>query len=134
LRESKQELWVNIVYKEDSYKIMGACFEVYNEKGFGFHEAVYQECMELELGFQSIPFQSQQELKLNYTGHALKQKYIPDILCFDTIVVELKAVSALTDEHRGQVLNYLRATGMNLGLLINFGTPKKLEWERIVLT
>ncbi len=125
---------MEIIYKEESYKIMGACFEVYNEKGFGFHEAVYQECMELELGFQSIPFQPQQELGLDYKGHPLKQKYIPDILCFGTIVVEFKAVSALTDEHRGQVLNYLRATGMKLGLLINFGNPKKLEWERIVLT
>jgi len=125
---------MGIIYKEESYKIMGACFEVYNEKGFGFHEAVYQECMELELGFQSIPFLPQKELSLEYKGHPLEQKYIPDLLCYDKIVVELKAVSALTDEHRGQVLNYLRATGMKLGLLINFGNPKKLEWERIVLT
>jgi GxxExxY protein len=125
---------MEIIYKEESYKIIGACFEVYNEKGFGFHEPVYQECMELELSFQSIPFQSQQELKLDYKGHPLKQKYIPDILCFEKIVVELKTVSSLTDEHRGQVLNYLRATGMKLGLLVNFGNPKQLEWERIVLT
>ena len=125
---------MDIVYKEEAYKIVGAAMEVYNEKGFGFHEPVYQECMELELGFQSIPFLSQQELGLEYKGHPLKQKYIPDLLCFGKIVVELKAVSALTDEHRGQVLNYLRATGMKLGLLINFGNPKKLEWERIVLT
>jgi len=125
---------MDILYKEESYKIIGASFEVYNEKGFGFHEAVYQECMELELGFQSIPFHPQKELGLDYKGHPLKQTYIPDIICFDTIVVELKAVSALTDEHRGQILNYLRATGMKLGLLINFGNPKKLEWERIVLT
>jgi len=125
---------MDILFKEESYKIIGASFEVYNEKGFGFHEAVYQECMELELGFQSIPFHPQKELGLDYKGHPLKQTYIPDIICFDTIVVELKAVSALTDEHRGQILNYLRATGMKLGLLINFGNPKKLEWERIVLT
>ena len=125
---------MNIIYKEESYKIIGACFEVYNEKGFGFHEAVYQECMELELGFQSIPFFPQKELSLRYKGHHLSQTYIPDILCFDKIVVELKAVSSLTDEHRGQVLNYLRATGMKLGLLVNFGNSKKLEWERIILT
>jgi len=125
---------MGIVYKEESYKVIGACFEVYNKKGFGFHEAAYQECMELELGFQPIPFLPQKELSLEYKGYLLEQKYIPDILCFDKIVVELKAVSALTDEHRGQVLNYLRATGMKLGLLINFGNPKKLEWERIVLT
>jgi len=125
---------MSIIYKDESYKIIGACFEVYNEKGFGFHEAVYQECLELELGFQSISFQSQKELSLEYKGHSLEQKYIPDLLCLDKIVVELKAVSALNNEHRGQVLNYLRATGMKLGLLINFGNPKKLESERIVLT
>jgi len=123
-----------IIYKEESYKLVGACMEVYNEKGFGFHEAVYQECLELELGFQSIPFNPQEELRLEYKGHPLEQTYIPDLICFGKIVVELKAVSALTDEHRGQVLNYLRATGMKLGILINFGNPKKLEWERIVLT
>jgi GxxExxY protein len=125
---------MEIIHKEESYKIIGACMEVNNEKGFGFQEAVYQECMELELGFQNIPFQSQKELGLEYKGHSLKQKYIPDLLCFDKVVVELKAVSALTDEHRGQVLNYLRATGMKLGILINFGNPKKLEYERVVLT
>jgi GxxExxY protein len=125
---------MEILYKEESYQIIGTCFEVYNEKGFGFHEPVYQECMELELGFRSILFASQKELNLEYKGHPLKQKYIPDLLCFDKIVVELKAVSALTDEHRGQVLNYLRATGLKLGLLVNFGNPKKLEWERIILT
>ncbi|MCU0857774.1 MAG: GxxExxY protein [Pontiellaceae bacterium] len=118
---------MDIIYKEESYKIIGASLEVYNEKDFGFHEAVYQECMELESGFQSIPFLPQKELSLECKGHPLEQKYIPDILCFDKIVVELKAVSTLTDEHRGQVLNYLRATGMKLGILINFGNPKKLE-------
>ena len=122
-----------IVYKEESYKVVGACMEVYNEKGFGFNEAVYQECLELELGFQSVPFDPQKELYLEYKKHPLKQTYIPDLICFGKVVVELKAVSVLTDEHRGQVLNYLRATGMKLGLLVNFGNPNKLEWERIVL-
>ena len=125
---------VDIVYKEESYQLVGACMEVYNEKGFGFHEAVYQECLELELGFQTILFDSQRELLLEYKGHRLEHTYIPDLICLDKIVVELKAVSVLAGEHRGQVLNYLRATGMKLGLLVNFGNPKKLEWERIVLT
>ena len=122
-----------IIYKEESYRVVGACMEVYNEKGFGFHEAVYQECLELELGFQSISFDSQKELSLDYKGHPLDKTYIPDLICFGKIVVELKAVSALTDEHRGQMLNYLRATGMKLGILVNFGNSKKLEGERIVL-
>ena len=123
-----------LIYKEESYKLVGACMEVYNEKGFGFNEAVYQECLELELGFQSIPFNPQEKLSLEYKGHPLEQTYIPDLICFGKIVIELKAVSALTDEHRGQVLNYLRATGMTLGILVNFGNSGKLEWERIVLT
>jgi len=122
-----------IIYKEESYRVVGACMEVYNEKGFGFHEAVYQECLELELGFQSISFDSQKELSLDYKGHPLDKTYIPDLICFGKIVVELKAVSALTDQHRGQMLNYLRATGMKLGILVNFGNSKKLEGERIVL-
>lgn len=125
---------VELIYKEESYKLIGACLEVYNEKGFGFHEPVYQECLELELEFQAVPYEAQKELHLEYKGHQLEHTYIPDLLCFDKIVVELKAVSVLSDEHRGQVLNYLRATGMKLGLLINFGNPKKLEWERIVLS
>ena len=122
-----------LLYKDESYKLIGACMEVYNEKGFGFQEAVYQECLELELGFQSIPYDPQQRLRLDYKGHPLEQVYIPDLLCFGEVVLELKAVSILTDQHRGQVLNYLRATGMKLGVLINFGNPNKLEWERIIL-
>jgi GxxExxY protein len=123
-----------LIYKDKSYKVVGACMEVSNEKGFGFHEAVYQEYLELELGFQSVPFDSQKELSLEYKGHPLEQTYIPNLICFGKIVVELKAVSALTDDHRGQILNYLRATGMKLGILVNFGNSGKLEWERIVLT
>lgn len=121
-----------IIYKDEAYKIIGACFEVYNEKGCGFLEPVYQECLEIELGLQGIPFQSQQQLELHYKGRLLKQKYIPDFLCYDKIVLEIKAVSALTDEHRAQVHNYLKATGYRLGLLVNFGHYPKLEYERIV--
>ena len=95
---------MDIVYKEEAYKIIGAGFEVYNEKGFGFHEPVYQECMELELGFQSIPFIPQKELSLEYKGHALKQKYIPDILCFGKIVRRiLPPISSMTSCASGPV-------------------------------
>src|SRR5207237_9914773 len=97
-------------------KIMGACFEVYKEKGCGFLEAVFQECLELELGDQGIPFFAHPILALNYKGRQLRQTYTPDFVCFEKIVVEIKAVSALTDEHRAQVHNYLRATGHRLGL------------------
>jgi GxxExxY protein len=124
---------MNIIHKLESYEIMGACFEVYKEKGSGFLESVYQECLEIEFAGQKIPFKVQPELALTYKGHPLKSKFKPDFICYDKIVVELKAVTALTDEHRAQVQNYLRATGMKLGLLVNFGHYPKLEYERIVL-
>ncbi len=122
-----------IIYREESYRIMGACFEVYREKGCGFLEAVFQECLEFELSSQGIPFSAHPLLSLAYKGRPLKQTYSPDLVCFDRIVVELKAVSKLADEHRAQVHNYLRATGHRLGLLVNFGYFPKVEYERIVL-
>ena len=121
-----------ILFKDESYKIMGACLEVYKEKGDGFLEAVYQECLEMELEPQSIPSVAQLDLDLTYKGRPLKKKYEPDFICYEKIIVELKAVSQLTDEHRAQVHNYLKATGLRLGLLVNFGHHPKLEWERIV--
>ena len=123
---------MDIVYKEESYQIVGACFEVYNEKGSGFLEPVYQECLELELGMQGIPFVAQQGLVLEYKGKTLNQTYMPDLICFGKIIVELKAVSELTNAHRAQTHNYLKATDMRLGLLVNFGHYPKLEYERIV--
>lgn len=122
-----------LIYKDESYRIMGACFELYKEKGCGFLEAVYQECLEIELDLQGIPFRAQSPMQLTYKGRNLKQRYVADLICYDQILVELKAVSVLTDEHRAQLLNYLHATGHRLGLLINFGHHPKLEWERIVI-
>ncbi len=122
-----------IVYREESYKVTGACFEVYKEKGCGFLEAVFQECLEFELEDQKIPFVAHPSLQLSYKGRLLKQTYSPDFVCYGKIVVEIKAVTALTDEHRAQVHNYLRATGHRLGLLVNFGHFPKVEFERIVL-
>jgi len=123
----------NVLYPEESYKLMGACFEVYREKGCGFLEAVFQECLEYELTDQGIPFVAQPRLGLAYKGRPLRQTYSPDFVCYGSIIVELKAVTALTDEHRAQVHNYLRATGHRLGLLVNFGHYPKLQSERIVL-
>ena len=121
-----------IIYKDESYRIVGACFEVYNEKGCGFTEPVYQECLEIELELQTIPFKAQANLPLSYKGRPLRHRFQPDFICWEKIILELKAVSALADEHRSQVLNYLNATGYRLGLLVNFGAHGKLEWERIV--
>jgi GxxExxY protein len=122
----------NLIYKDESYRIIGACFEVYKEKGCGFLEAVYQECLEMELGFQEIAFVPQASLKLSYKGRELKQRYVPDFIIFEKIILEIKAVSELTDEHRAQVHNYLKATGYRLALLVNFGHYPKVEFERII--
>ena len=124
---------MNIVHKLESYEITGACFEVYKEKGSGFLESVYQECLEMEFADKKIPFKAQPSLALTYKGRPLKSKFMPDFICFDKIVVELKAVSGLIDEHRAQIQNYLRATKLKLGLLVNFGHYPKLEYERVVL-
>ena len=123
-----------LVYADESYKIIGACFAVYKAMGCGFLEAVYQECLEIEFENRNIPFVSQQNLKLTYCNHDLKQRYTADFVCYERIIVELKAVSEITDQHRGQIINYLNATKMKLGLLINFGYYPKLAYERLVLT
>ena len=122
-----------IVYKEESYKIVGAAFKVYNGLGHGFLEPVYQEALEIEFQRQGIPYEREKELKITYAGVELKQTYKADFVCFGKIIVELKAVSALDDAHRSQVHNYLHATGYKLGLLLNFGCPDELEKERVVL-
>ena len=124
----------DIIYKQESYAIIGACFEVHNEKGYGFLEPVYHECLAIEFEFQKIPAISRPRLTLSYRDRPLAQGYQPDFICFQKIIVELKTVSALCDEHRAHVLNYLHATGFELGLLINFGHYPKLEYERIART
>jgi GxxExxY protein len=120
-----------IIYKEDSYKIIGACFEVYNERGFGFTEPVYQECLEIEFELQKIPYIAQPEIQLEYKSRKLEQFFKPDFICFDKIIVEIKAVSALSDSHIAQALNYLNATNFELALLVNFGQYPKLEYKRL---
>ena|ERR1700736_2099377 len=123
-----------IIYKKESYAIIGACFEVYNAKGCGFLEPVYHECLAIEFEHQRIPAISKPTLTLNYRGLTLLQTYQPDFICFEKIILELKTSSVLADEHRAQLLNYLNATGFDLGLLVNFGHYPKLEYERIAKT
>ena len=122
-----------LLLRDEVYAIVGAAMDVYNELGSGFLEAVYQECLEKELRRRGIPFFAQQELRLFYKGEELKQSYKPDLICYGKIIVELKALRELTGEHRSQVLNYLKATGLRLGLLVNFGCHQKAAVERIVL-
>lgn len=123
-----------IVYPTESYKIMGACFKVYKELGPGFLEAVYQECLEIEFTKQDIPYCSKKELKLFYCGEELKKTYCPDFICYEKIILEIKAVSQLTDDHRAQTFNYLKATKFDLAILVNFGSHPKLEYERYAQT
>ena len=122
-----------IVLKEESYQIIGACFEVYNEMGAGFLESVYQECLAVEFRLQQVPFLAQHELRLRYKGDTLDSEFKPDFICHEQIIVELKAAADLTDKDRAQVHNYLKATGYRLGLLVNFGQYPKLQSERIVM-
>jgi len=122
----------DVLFREESYAIVGACFEVYNELGCGFVEPVYQECLQLELISRGIPFVARKAIELRYKGTILAQTYEPDFVCFGKIIVEIKAVSALNDQFRAQVHNYLKATGCQLGLLVNFGEYPKLVCERIV--
>ncbi len=122
-----------LILGEETHRILGACFEVYKEKGCGFVEPVYQECLELELASQGLEFLAQKEIGLSYKGRPLKQTYRADFICFGRVIVEIKAVSALTDEHRAQLMNYLRATGMKVGLLINFSHYPGVEHERFVI-
>src|SRR4051794_32661093 len=123
---------MDLVLKDEAYAIIGACFEVYNEKGSGFLEAVYHECLEIEMKSRGIRCRSHPELKLSYKGMPLTKTYQADFDCYGCVIVEIKAASELTDEHRAQVHNYLKATGYRLGLLVNFGSHGKLQYERIV--
>ena len=123
---------MKLIYSDETYKIRGAIFEVYKEIGCGFLEAVYQECLELEFTLQKIPFFAQHDVRLKYKGEILSQKYKPDFLCFDNIIVEIKAVKELNNEHQAQVINYLKATGTEIGLLVNFGSYPNVEIKRLI--
>ena len=123
---------MELIYRDESYAIVGACMSVYKEKGCGFLEPVYHECLEIEFSFQQIPFLSKPPQTLQYRGQSLVQTFSPDFLCYGKIILEIKAVSAFADEHRAQLLNYLSATGCKLGLLVNFGHCPGIEYERLL--
>ncbi|MBI1842604.1 MAG: GxxExxY protein [Verrucomicrobia bacterium] len=123
-----------LIHRVECYQIIGACFEVYREKGAGFLEAVYQECLEIEFSLRSLPVLPKAPLPLAYKGHTLRQGFQPDFICLEKVILEIKAVSTVTDEHRAQILNYLHASDLKLGLLVNFGHSPQLEWERFANT
>lgn len=121
---------VQLKYSDETYQIIGAAMEVHKTLGCGFTEPLYQEAFEQELQLRSIPFQREKSFHVTYKGKELKKEFRLDFVCFDKIIVELKAVGDFADEHFAQVYNYLKATGMSLGLLINFG-KKSLDYKRI---
>jgi len=120
-----------MLYADEVFRIQGAVFEVNRQMGAGFLEAVYQECLAIEFATRGIPFVADRLLTLTYKGQELKQVYKADFVCFDRIIVELKALRELAPEHRAQVLNYLMVTGLKLGLLVNFGSAPKARIERL---
>lgn len=122
---------VDLIYKEEAYKIIGTAMAVHNELKHGFLEQVYQEAMEVELKHQEIPFEREKEIFIIYKGQRLNKLYKADFICFDEIIVELKALSELSKEHESQLINYLKATQKPLGLLINFGQAS-LQYKRII--
>lgn len=122
-----------ILFEEETYAIRGAVFEVYREMGSGFLESVYQECLAEELGLRGIPFIAQPKLTLAYKGKTLQQSYQPDFICFNKIIVELKACSQLANEHKAQLINYIKARGFKLGMLVNFGHHPTVQIERYII-
>ena len=130
----KRETHEKVLFPDECYAIQGAIFDVYKTMGCGFLEAVYQECLEKEFTKRTIPYQPQVELQLIYKGEQLKQTYKPDFICYEKIIIEIKAVKELGAEHNAQLLNYLKATGLELGLLINFGSYPKTQIIRIANT
>ncbi|MBN1213862.1 MAG: GxxExxY protein [Candidatus Lokiarchaeota archaeon] len=123
----------DLIFKEEAYKIIGCCFEVHNELGHGFLEAVYQEALSIEFTKQNIPFVQFSEMNVFYKDIELKKKYYPDFLCFSNIIVEIKAMEALSPADEAQILNYLKGTKKPLGLLVNFG-GEKLQYKRYANT
>ena len=109
-----------LIYPHEAYEIIGAAMEVHNTLGQGFLESVYQEAMEIEFTKRDIPYESQSKIQIKYKDVALEHYFVADFVCYDKIIVELKAVSAILPEHEAQIINYLRATGFKLGILLNF--------------
>ncbi len=125
---------MTLLYKEEVYKVIGAAMEVYNTLGNGFLEAVYQEALEYELSLRSIDFKSQPNITIRYKDKTLDQTYKPDLLVLDKILIELKALEKIGNNEDAQLLNYLSATDMEVGLIINFGAKNDIEWKRMILT
>lgn len=127
------QLHNKILFPDESYQIIGAAMEVHKVIGCGFTEPLYQEALEQELKLREIPFEREKTFSVNYKGVTLSKDFRADFVCYDNIIVELKALSDISDTHISQVYNYLKASNLQLGILINFGKPS-LEYERILMS
>jgi GxxExxY protein len=131
-KNTKNHEGKELILGDECYAVIGAAMEVHSQLGPGFLEAVYQESLEMELSSRRIPFEAQKTLTIVYKGRPLKKEYVADVICYGQIIVELKAMDRLTGKEESQILNYLKATGFKVGLLINFGSHGKLEWQKFV--
>ena len=122
-----------LIYKTEVYAIVGAAMEVYNYFGAGFAESIYQEAMEIEFALRGIPFERQKRMCVSYKDHPLTCQYIADLVCYGSVIMELKTLREMTAREQGQLLNNLKITGLLVGVLINFGDPARLDWHRLVL-
>ena len=122
----------DLLYKDETFAIQGAVYEVYKTLGNGYKEEVYQQCLERELSLRKIPYEAKKEMHIFYKGEPIEKTYIPDLWCYGAIIVELKAVAAITSEHLAQIDNYLRLTKCRLGLLVNFGSYPRATIRRWV--
>lgn len=132
-RKIQKSSEVEFLYKDESYALLGAVFEVYKDKGCGFLEDVYHECLEIELRELKIPAVSKPKLELEYKGHRLRKMYESDLICYGKITLELKACKSIDSAHIAQLHNYLKATGMRVGYVINFGSYPKASFQRVIV-
>ncbi|MDF1612367.1 GxxExxY protein [Stygiobacter electus] len=121
-----------IIYKEEAFKIIGCCLEVHKELGKGFNEVIYKDALEIEFQIKDIEYKREKEYDIAYKGHILPRKYYADFVLMDKIILEIKAIEMLTDSNIKQILNYLAASKLRLGLLVNFGEDS-LKYKRIIL-
>jgi len=132
MNHEKHERHEKILMAEECYRIQGVIYDVYRELGSGFLESVYHECLEREFVLSSIPFEAQKELPIYFRGERINQHFRADFICFEGVIIEIKAVREIAPEHKAQVLNYLKATGLQVGLLVNFGSHPKVTIQRFV--
>ncbi|MDQ3550643.1 MAG: GxxExxY protein [Bacteroidota bacterium] len=120
-----------IIFKDESFQIVGLCMEVHRQLGMGFREVIYKDALEIEFRENNLPYQREKLYKIEYKGIILPHKYKADFIVFDQIVLEVKSTSLIVDSFVAQTINYLKASGLKLGMIVNFG-EKSLNFKRVV--